>query len=587
MVSSAFQTPEYTALTTSIHKTSPFGLKISSASITAEDSGASTDFGEIRKTLAHRNIEAEATPTLHIPTYCASIQVKKQRQQICPYSQPGQTTMSFTSALGKKSSFPILVISLSEEPKIQNFITEVETHKAASSHWIPPESSSPTRVTSRGGCKAPASAVTNKRQWGISSILTIMPSLEESSSTKDSAQPSESSTAAPWTVTDKTVKLHAADEQQMSISFPEIVGINRTPESSELTSLYDSNTSSEKLSTYTDINDPFLTFLPDPASILTLTTSECTSTATLSSLLRVTQVHRNSFWSRNQPVHLNTGILFRVQHRWYQASLDGHKFPVAVIPPERTMTLSTSSKGQRLKAPTTLGMTALPVSRSEAQTTSMTTEMREVSANSLGLVSVVIHSPGLVKTTSLVGMSTETGSSSSPTWINTSVETLAASETTTDTANTEGIDPSTDATVSTVWVTNSGAELRSSAPTHSESQRVTSPVVTVFTMEATNIYSSTSIFPKSARTEAESTSTSQNSSTGTDTSTVFSQVSSTVTTEVTRTEFTSSDRISSPDFTQSVGDPDIPIGTNINHFTFPSMFHGRFFTHDLHHTTSF
>lgn len=52
----------------SIYKTSTFGFKISSTSVTVEDKGAHTGFGKIRKTLAYRNIEVEVIPTLHIST---------------------------------------------------------------------------------------------------------------------------------------------------------------------------------------------------------------------------------------------------------------------------------------------------------------------------------------------------------------------------------------------------------------------------------------------------------------------------------------------------------------------------------------
>lgn len=126
------------------------------------------------------------------------------------------------------------------------------------------------------------------------------------------------------------------------------------------------------------------------------------------------------------------------------------------------------------------------------------------------------------------------------------------------------------------WAPSSGAELHSPGLTHSEPPKVMSPVMTAFTMEATSLYSSTSGYPKSAGNGQESvsshsrglqeTSRCQDASSATDTSVVFPQASRAAPTRVTGSEFTSSDGISGPDFTQSMGNTNI-----LNHPFSPSM----------------
>lgn len=100
--------------------------------------------------------------------------------------------------------------------------------------------------------------------------------------------------------------------------------------------------------------------------------------------------------------------------------------------------------------------------------------------------------------------------------------------------------------------------------------------MTAFTMEATSLYSSTSGHPKSVGNGQESvsshtrglqeTSRSQDASSATDPSVVFPQPSRAAPTWVTGSEFTSSDGISGPDFTQSMGNTNI-----FNHPLPPSM----------------
>lgn len=80
--------------------------------------------------------------------------------------------MCFTSASEGTPISSTLAISLSEDLNIHSFIMEVETQKVVFLPKTPFEFLSPTRI-SWGGYRAPTSGVTNKRQWGRSSLPVI------------------------------------------------------------------------------------------------------------------------------------------------------------------------------------------------------------------------------------------------------------------------------------------------------------------------------------------------------------------------------------------------------------------------------
>nr|XP_023397943.1 mucin-16-like [Loxodonta africana] len=224
-------------------------------------------------------------------------------------------------------------------------------------------------------------------------------------------------------------------------------------------------------------------------------------------------------------------------------------------------------------------MTDSPISGSEVNTTPTTplaTEMTATPATSLETNSEFPHISGLVKTTALMGTRFGAGSTRSPVLINSSSERMATFKTIMETET----NPSTEASLTTLKTTSSSPGPHSSAPVHSESHKAISPMVIASTVEATNISSSTDIFPKSNSPWAKPTSmqttglreasVSQYSRSAIDTSMIPLQVSSAATTEVTRTEITSSYRISSPGSAQSMEAHSIPTGTSSKHFTSPA-----------------
>lgn len=123
------------------------------------------------------------------------------------------------------------------------------------------------------------------------------------------------------------------------------------------------------------------------------------------------------------------------------------------------------------------------------------------------------------------------------------------------------INLSTDTAVATHCDIYFGSGPPYSAPTHSESHKTFSLMVTASTVGNTNMYPSLFIYPASTRTWEEAatpqisglrkTSNSQDASSALDRNIIFSQVASAATNEVITDEFTSSDRISSPGFTTS------------------------------------
>nr|XP_058918412.1 LOW QUALITY PROTEIN: mucin-16-like [Kogia breviceps] len=195
--------------------------------------------------------------------------------------------------------------------------------------------------------------------------------------------------------------------------------------------------------------------------------------------------------------------------------------------------------------------------------TSLNTEVINVSSVSGGTIKEVTDSPGLLKTTDLLGISLESGTTSSPNWKNGTYERIATSEPTIDK---ETIHPSTNTVDTTVWPSNSEHDLHSTVPAHSESSMGTYPMNTTSIMLNTIVSTTTTTWPESTRagreldypltTELRESSIYMDTNSTAEISSVHS-LSSFAITRVSGTEVTTSDRISSPDLAQSTRSSDI------------------------------
>lgn len=198
-----------------------------------------------------------------------------------------------------------------------------------------------------------------------------------------------------------------------------------------------------------------------------------------------------------------------------------------------------------------------------SSSTSLNTEVINVSSVSGGTIKEVTDSPGLLKTTDILGISLESGTTSSPNWKNGTYERIATSEPTTDK---ETIHPSTNTADTTVWPSNSEHDLHSTVPAHSESSMGTYPMNTTSIMLNTIVSTSATTWPESTRagreldypltTELRESSIYMDINSTTEISSAHS-LSSFAITRVSGTEFTTSDRISSPDLAQSTRSSDI------------------------------
>ncbi|KAG5208714.1 hypothetical protein JEQ12_016279 [Ovis aries] len=243
--------------------------------------------------------------------------------------------------------------------------------------------------------------------------------------------------------------------------------------------------------------------------------------------------------------------------------------PGEITSPVRTLTRNSSAQGQSLGAPI-LEMTDPSISRSGVQTTlttQPTTEIASVSSFSLETIKEFSHFPGPLKTTELAGTSMESGIKKSPILISSSHDRLAISKTTPDTE----MNHLTEAAVTPHQAISSGSEPGSSALAHSVSHKTISSVVTTSTVETTNLSQTFSTYPVSTGTQEEPVSTETSGPRETcsaiERSMIPSQVDGAAATDVTRTEFTSLDRICSPGPAQSLEISSIFKGTNANSST--------------------
>ncbi|KAI4569372.1 hypothetical protein MJT46_006666 [Ovis ammon polii x Ovis aries] len=243
--------------------------------------------------------------------------------------------------------------------------------------------------------------------------------------------------------------------------------------------------------------------------------------------------------------------------------------PGEITSPVRTLTRNSSAQGQSLGAPI-LEMTDPSISRSGVQTTlttQPTTEIASVSSISLETIKEFSHFPGPLKTTELAGTSMESGIKKSPILISSSHDRLAISKTTPDTE----MNHLTEAAVTPHQAISSGSEPCSSALAHSVSHKTISSVVTTSTVETTNLSQTFSTYPVSTGTQEEPVSTETSGPRETcsaiERSMIPSQVDGAAATDVTRTEFTSLDRICSPGPAQSLEISSIFKGTNANSST--------------------
>ncbi|XP_062966067.1 mucin-16-like [Cynocephalus volans] len=214
-------------------------------------------------------------------------------------------------------------------------------------------------------------------------------------------------------------------------------------------------------------------------------------------------------------------------------------------------------------------------SRKEESTSSssLITEMINVSPVSGGTIQEVPDSSGVLSTTDVLGISLTSRTTVPPSWKNSPYERTTASEPTPDK---EAIHPSTN-TGTTVWATGSEHDPHSTVSAYSESSRATSPMVTAFTVAKATDFTSATNRPESKRpgtepdshltTELRESTTNTDKSSTTETSMVSSS-GSISTNKGYRTEVTSSGRISSPFLAQSTETADRSTAT----ITMPSTF---------------
>ncbi|XP_055286568.1 mucin-16-like [Moschus berezovskii] len=203
---------------------------------------------------------------------------------------------------------------------------------------------------------------------------------------------------------------------------------------------------------------------------------------------------------------------------------------------------------------------------------SNTSLIPKVSFASGGTIKEVADSLGSLSITNLLGINVETGTTSSPIWKNSPSERRATSEPTTDK---EVIHPSTNTVDTTVWPSSSEHDLHSTVPTHSESSMGTYLMDTTSIMGNTMVSAPATTWPESTgagrkldnplTTELRESNTYMDTNSTTEIGTVHSP-SHFATTGGSRTEVTTSDRIFSPDLTQSTRSSDI-----IRPSTFPDM----------------
>ncbi|KAK2489203.1 hypothetical protein MC885_002984 [Smutsia gigantea] len=269
--------------------------------------------------------------------------------------------------------------------------------------------------------------------------------------------------------------------------------------------------------------------------------------------------------SREQRPELPPTVTFTASG---QASAATAALPGETVSTVGTRTFHSGAQGQSLRAPVS-EVTDAPISRSKVQTSlvsTWTTEMPSASSKSLGTINESPHFSGPPKTTDPTGTSVEPATTALPVLDSSTHDILATSKTAADTET----NPWTDTAVTTHWAFSTGSEPHSSAPTHSEPSKATSPMVTASAVETTNLSPSLSIYqageePGSAHTAGlRETSRLQDTSSATDRNTVLSRVSRAAPTEVVRTAFTSN-RISIPGPTASLGTSMISKGTSTDH----------------------
>ncbi|CAN0428741.1 unnamed protein product [Rangifer tarandus platyrhynchus] len=203
---------------------------------------------------------------------------------------------------------------------------------------------------------------------------------------------------------------------------------------------------------------------------------------------------------------------------------------------------------------------------------SSTSLIPEVSFVLGGTVKEVTDSPGSLRITNLLGISVESGTTSSPIWKNSPSERRATSEPTTDK---EVIHPSTNIVDTTVWPSSSEHDPHATVPTHSESSMGTYLMNTTSIMGNIIVSAPATTRPESTgagrefdyplTTELRESNTYMDVNSTTEISTVHSP-SHFAATGGPRTEVTTSDRIFSPDLTQSTRSSDITRPS-----TFPGM----------------
>ncbi|KAK2087287.1 hypothetical protein P7K49_033194 [Saguinus oedipus] len=549
-----------------------------------------------------------------------------------------QGITSLTSASGGKTSSALSVTSPSTGPETLMAIISVVTSDTAPTAGQLSQTSSPVEVSITGVATAPTPGITTTiTTIGTNSILTT-PSPEGDVSTMDSTltterststehTPAWSSTAASnsWTVTDmasnlkvasspgtistmRTTSFLASSTELDSMSTPNglitVIGTSLVTPSSDASAIKtESNTHKITLSpSVTTMSTPISNFSHiQSTSVADISSTNWTPSRTETGDVPVSMAPTNYASTKTDPnMPLSTFLFDSLSTLNWDT---GKSVSLATAttsaphgdttPQELTLEMMISPTTSRPPFSTgdiTSGVTPTAMVRSSGVTFSrpdLTSKKAEQSSTQLPTTTSthpeetikVTSSSSLLRTSDTLDISLESAITSSSYWKSSPYESpYAPSKSTTDK---ESIHPSINIVETTPWVTSSKHASHSTVPAHSESSKLTSPVVTASTRRQAIFSISTTTWQESTRagTEPNSSLTTElrdfnpymDTSSTTQTS-IISLPGSTAITKGPRTEITSSsERISSSFLAQSMKSSDRPSETITRMSNFPAM----------------
>ncbi|KAL0612323.1 Mucin-16, partial [Plecturocebus cupreus] len=570
----------------------------------------------------------DVTNTLHVASTA-------QTTSIISLPSGDQGITSLTNVSGGKTSSPSSVTSPSTGPETLMAVISVATSDTAPTPGQLSQTSSPVEVSTMGVATALTPGITTTiTTIGTNTILTTTSSPEGGVSTMDSTlaterststehTPTWSSTAASdsWTVTDMASNLKVASSpgtmstmhtnsflassmELDSMSTPKglitVTGTSLvTPSSDALAIKTETSTSERTLSpSVTTVSTPISNFSRiQSTSVTDISSTSWTPSRTETEDVPVSMASTNyasiktgpnmplSTFLSDSPSTLDWDTGKSVSSATATTSAPHG----ATTPQEFTLEMMISPTTSQLSFSTgdiTSGVTPAAMVRSSGVTFSrpdLTSKKAEQSSTQLPTTTAhpeetikVTSSSSLLRTSDAPAISLESAITSSSNWKSSLYESpYAPSESTTDK---ESIRPSTNIVETTPWVTSSKHASHSTVPAHSESSKLTSPVVTASTRRQAIFSVSTTTWPESTRagTEPNSSLTTEprdfnpymDTSSTTQTS-IISSPGSTAITKGPRTEITSSfERISSSFLAQSMRSSDRPseIITRLSNF---------------------